>query len=299
MDEIVLLTKAVFDSGIPFYINKCSYDTYDDIKLHAHEFIEIAYVCKGKGLHVLDGKQYEVSRGDLYIINFDTPHSFYPHDRNNSDGLCVYNLLFMPEFIENMDIELELLNRIIGIFLYKSIFADELEYAADIKLTGSTLNEFEAVCEKMLMEYTFRQEGYVEILKIALCELLIKLYRARKARNSGLSDVDACKYHLISEIMHYIGENYSIHLNLENISRQVFLSKSYFSALFKKATGMSVIKYLQKIRIEKACQLLSEGNYKISQIAEMVGYSDYRFFNKTFQKLMGLSANEYKKKHGM
>ncbi len=297
MSEPIILTKAEFNTDIPFRITKYSYDNYDDIKLHAHEFVEIAYVCRGKGLHVINGKQYEVSRGDVYIINFDMPHSFYPYDRSNSDGLCVFNLLFMPEFIEKMNIELELLNKIIGIFLYKSIFADELEYTADIKLTGVIITEFEAVCEKMLMEYTFCQEGYVEVLKISLCELLIKLYRASKAHNFRLSDVDAYKHQLISEAMHYISDNYSAHLQLENISRQVFLSKSYFSALFKKATGMSIIEYLQKTRIEKACQLISTGNYKITRIAEMVGYSDYRFFNKTFQKFMGLTAIEYKKKH--
>ncbi|MDF2717560.1 MAG: AraC family transcriptional regulator [Paenibacillus sp.] len=59
---------------------------------------------------------------------------------------------------------------------------------------------------------------------------------------------------------------------------------------------MSVFEYLQKLRIEEACRLLAEGSDKITDIAGTVGYGDYRFFNKTFRKMTGMTAQQYRKK---
>jgi YesN/AraC family two-component response regulator len=59
---------------------------------------------------------------------------------------------------------------------------------------------------------------------------------------------------------------------------------------------MSVFDYLQKLRIEEACRLLEERSDKITDIAGQVGYGDYRFFNKTFRKVTGMTAGEYRKK---
>lgn len=298
MDDIILVRSRDFLSeGFPFAINKYCYNDFQHIKLHSHEFIEITYVCNGKGFHIMDNKRYDVSRGDLYIINFDTPHSFFPNDRDNTDKLTVYNCMFLPEFIENLNIELGILKEIINIFLYKSIYSQEMEYSPDLRLIGSAQSDIESIYDKMHREYSARQEGYIDILKIYLSELLIKIYRAYKAQNKDLLCSDRLKYQLIDASICYLKENYASKLNLEEISQHAFLSKSYFSTLFKKATGMSVFEYLQNIRIQKACQLLSSETVKVTEIAEAVGYTDYRFFNKTFKKITGLTAQEYRRKH--
>lgn len=294
-ETVMIKSQNYFNADIPFCINKCSYDKYEDIRLHSHEFVEIAYVCSGKGIHVIGNQTYEVSKGDLYIINFETPHSFYARDRNNSDGLAVCNCMFMPQFIENLNMELSLLKELVNIFLYESIYAEELEYSPDLRLTGKLYTDIENIYEKMLREYTIRQEGYVEVLKILVSELLIKIYRAYKSQNKNRMETDRYKYQLIYDSIAYLKKNYSSRLNLDQISQHSFLSKSYYSALFKKATGMSVFEFLQKVRIEKACQLLTSENCKVSEIAEAVGYTDYRFFNKTFKRIMGVTAQEYKK----
>jgi len=290
------LKSDFFEDGSPFKINKYSYDDYEALKMHSHDFIEIAFVYMGKGFHVVDGKEFDVTKGDLYIINSDTSHSFYPIDRENSGKLAVYNCMFMTSFIENLGLEPGLLKKIIGVFLYKSIFSDEIGYPPDISLKGSAINEVEAVFDKMFYEYTWKPEGYIDLLKLYLCELLVKIFRFHKVQNMQTYEVDY-KFQLINNSMTYLKNNLSSKLSLEEISQHVFLSKSYFASVFKDITGISVFDYIQKLRIEKACSILLESRDKITEISKAVGYNDYRFFNKTFKKITGLTAMEYREKN--
>src|SRR5690348_10314297 len=67
--------------------------------VHKHDFIEIAYVISGEGKHIVGEEQYETSRGDLFVINFDTPHGFFPRE-GRKDPPIVYNCIFKPEFLD-------------------------------------------------------------------------------------------------------------------------------------------------------------------------------------------------------
>ena len=79
-------------------------------------------------------------------------------------------------------------------------------------------------------------------------------------------------------MLHLLKENYSKKVTIEELSNNFFLSKSYLSSLFKKATGSGVVEYLQHIRIERACELLTDTSLPITEISFQVGYTDYRFF---------------------
>lgn len=298
--NLITLQSDGYLSDIHFCINRYSYDIYEEIELHKHEFIEIAYVYNGKGIHIINDKKYEVTQGDVFIINTDIAHSLFPLDKNNSGMLKVYNCMFETEFIKNLDIEIPLLKEIAQIFLYRSLYEEESKFGADLKLTVSQQADMNNLFEKMYIEYSTKQEGYVSILKLLLPELLIKIYRAYNSHNnSSPSSCKSFKHQIILDSIDYLKHNYSKKLKLEDLCNQAFLSKSYFSSLFKSVTGTNVVDFLQKIRIEKACQLLLENKYKVTEIMEMVGYCDYRFFNKSFKKITGVTANEYRKKHNI
>ena len=297
MEQVVTLrAKDYFGADLPICINKYVYDRYDEIRLHRHEFIEIAYVCRGTGKHVVDGREQPVSKGDLFILQSDTPHSFFPDDPANSGQLEVYNCMFMPEMIGSLHLELPVLREVSGIFLLNGLYPEERTYKPDLKLTDSHQNDFQSVFAVMHEEFARKREGYFELLKLKLCELLIQIYRAFKSRYKESPHPDRYRLELIQRAILYLREHYASPVQLGDISRHALLSKSYFSALFKKTTGMSVFEYLQKLRIEEACRMLVDGSDKITDIAGKVGYGDYRFFNKTFRKMTGMTAQQYRKK---
>jgi two-component system response regulator YesN len=82
---------------------------------------------------------------------------------------------------------------------------------------------------------------------------------------------------------------------LEEVAVAIELSPPYLSSLFKKEIGINFSDYLISCRIEASKVLLKNGNLPISLIAEEVGYTDPKYFSKTFYKLVGLKPTEYRK----
>ncbi|NLK27345.1 MAG: response regulator [Clostridiales bacterium] len=91
----------------------------------------------------------------------------------------------------------------------------------------------------------------------------------------------------------YIDKHYSEFINTEVVAEAVALSSNYFSHLFKKCMGESFTDYLNRKRIEKAKELLHQNTYKIYEVADMVGYKDYKYFSIVFKKLVGVSPIKY------
>lgn len=102
---------------------------------------------------------------------------------------------------------------------------------------------------------------------------------------------------LIAQIKDYIRTHYKEHLELEDLSGQVYLTPAYLGALFKESTGKSVKEYLTELRMEKAKELLCDIRYNIGEVAEQTGYSDAKYFSKIFKKTIGIKPTEYRKIH--
>ncbi|MFD1903899.1 helix-turn-helix domain-containing protein [Paenibacillus rhizoplanae] len=67
------------------------------------------------------------------------------------------------------------------------------------------------------------------------------------------------------------------------------------SRKFKQITGENLSDYLTGLRVEKAKALLQNTNLRLSQIAELVGYEDEKYFSRVFKKTAGLTPREYRK----
>lgn len=99
----------------------------------------------------------------------------------------------------------------------------------------------------------------------------------------------------VRSVKKYVSEHYNEPLSLEQVSEVARLSPAYLSTIFKKDTGMTFLEYVSKVRMDMAKQLLKETNLTVADICGRVGYSDVRYFTKTFAKYSGLKPNEYRK----
>ncbi len=91
----------------------------------------------------------------------------------------------------------------------------------------------------------------------------------------------------------YILEHYNEHIMLTDVAAIVHLSPTYFSSCFKEVVGETFMEYLTKTRIQKARELLSTGQYKVYEVASMVGYRDRRYFSEIFKKYTGKNPADY------
>ncbi len=100
--------------------------------------------------------------------------------------------------------------------------------------------------------------------------------------------------HIIREAIDYVEKNYQKKITLKSLADHVNLSKHYVCYLFKKETGENLSHYINRLRIEKAKQLVVESNCKIKEIYSELGFSDQQYFSRTFKKLTGMTVVEYR-----
>jgi two-component system response regulator YesN len=100
---------------------------------------------------------------------------------------------------------------------------------------------------------------------------------------------------IIEQTLKYIDNNYSRDISLETIANIVFITPSYFCLLFKQTMGINFIDYLQKVRIEKACEMMKKNlHLKTYEIAYKVGYNDEKYFSQLFKKYTSMTPTQYK-----
>lgn len=93
----------------------------------------------------------------------------------------------------------------------------------------------------------------------------------------------------------YIESNYMKPLTLDEVSSVVGFNTTYFSTVFKKETGITFLEYLSNVRMNRSKELLRETNKNIAAICEEVGYSDVKYFTRSFIKHTSLKPNEFRK----
>lgn len=119
-------------------------------------------------------------------------------------------------------------------------------------------------------------------------ELLSRLAQALAARAAKEKSP-------LADILAYIDHNYPSDLSLQEVAGRFFVSREYVSRKFKQEHGINFSDYVANVRIEKAKLLLQNPHLKLSQIAEMVGIHDVKYFSKVFKKQTGLTPNDYRK----
>jgi len=99
-------------------------------------------------------------------------------------------------------------------------------------------------------------------------------------------------------LLAYIEEHYAEPLSLKDLAKHFHFNPSYLSSYFASHNKEVFVDYLNRIRTEKAAELLRKEQATIAEISGMVGYSDHSYFCKVFKKAMGCSPSQYRRQHG-
>lgn len=99
---------------------------------------------------------------------------------------------------------------------------------------------------------------------------------------------------IVHQAIAYMETAYQQKLTLQEVADRCYVSQWHLSKLLNRFAEKSFYDILNNIRIQKAKELLADPKLKIGDISEMVGYSDTAHFARTFKKLEGMSANEYR-----
>ena len=101
---------------------------------------------------------------------------------------------------------------------------------------------------------------------------------------------------IVKQVVDYINAYYNKKIGLTSAADFVHLNSSYLSKLFCDETGETFTRYLMKVRIQKAKELLKDSTYKVYEVGYKVGYGDIKYFVKIFKDMEGITPSEYREK---
>lgn len=125
-----------------------------------------------------------------------------------------------------------------------------------------------------------------------LCEKMKNIIAQALAEFKTESDKSSSR--AVKDAIEYAEEHLGEKISLQEVADYVNLSKNYFCNLFKKEKKETFVNYLTRMRMNKAKYYLKNSDFKVFEIAELVGYEDYIYFAQMFKKAVGISAGEYR-----
>lgn len=111
----------------------------------------------------------------------------------------------------------------------------------------------------------------------------------------GKSIADTEKSERLDLSLKYIHTHISEQLSVEELASMEYLGVSRYREVFRNITGVSPSEYITKLRIARAKELLSQGEFGIDETAQLVGYKDRLYFQRVFRKYEGVTPGEYRK----
>lgn len=251
-----------------------------------HDFWEFLVVDKGEVEVIADSKGYKLKQGEII---FHKPGEFHNVWAN---GKVAPNLVVIAfecnsyaiRYFENKilsidDFEKNLLAKIIR--EAKSAFLSPLDVPSLKKMKKKPDSPFG--CEQLIRIYLEQMLIYM-IRKGSSIKPLMKLSTSVRER----SDED-----MQNKIITYLNDHVTSNITFEDVCHFTSLSKTNLKVLFKEKSGMSVMEYYKKLKIEEAKKMIREGDHNFTQIADLLGYTSIHYFSRHFKKATDMTPSQY------
>ena len=249
---------------------------------HYHNAFEICFLTDGEVDFFVRDQTYTAGPGDIIFVN-----TFEVHNRIVNDKYCEKTLLiYRPSFLERQPGY-----RIPDVF---SLLDSQLHGCRFITLPPALRDSTERLLGDMARIYEMGRRyasvylrAYLVIFLTSIAEHLDALLESGYTPPGGNDQ--------LCGIIRYIRENLDSKLTLDMIARFARTDRFYLCRYFKKHTGLSVIDYVNRVRIVEAEKLIVQGNCSITDIGLMVGFGTISNFERAFKRCTGASPREYRR----
>lgn len=276
-----LLQKLPLTFGSSFLIDRFE-SPYFETPWHYHQAIEIVLCNRGFGKKFVGNHVSDYVEGDLAILGSNLPHWYraddacYQHQKPASIVIhflddCFGKVFF--ELAEMTEIKRFLETAKLGIEFY-----------------GETRAKIQEKIQNLLKaDKVARMLGLIEILHLMSCS---KEYRILSENAIvGVSKKDSER---MNEVFDYVLKNFKNDINLSEIANKTRFSEAAFCRYFKLRTQKTFVEFVNEIRIEYACKLLSENDLNILEICYESGFKNLSNFNRQFRKYTNNNPKTYR-----
>lgn len=280
-DLIPSVTYEILRSDNPFQIPgllltlKTVFGRSDDTTLHWHSGTELLYVLDGTVTYTNGGAQQAITAGEFAIINSNVIHQFQNAHADCSNTALT---LILPD-------------------VWMRQFSTEESPFWFLAETDSARENIICALRQLITSMTSQDPYRNLLLQRDLLALVYTLFsEALTPHPSSKENVSA-----IYEIIDYINAHYCEPLSLSRISNIFGIQKNYFCRVFHEASGTTFLRYLSRIRLDAALELLASGQATSSQCALACGFSSEKVLIDWCHKIYSCSPKKYltlsKEKH--
>ena len=136
--------------------------------------------------------------------------------------------------------------------------------------------------------------GADQMIRLRIETFLINLIREHQRSESAVSDAVRIESEYLHEIRQYIDDNFCRNIRLEELCSLFITNRTTLCNQFRDTYNVTIIDYINTLRIRKAKVLLREGSKNITQIATELGFGSVHYFSQTFRKYTDLTPSQYR-----
>ena len=279
-----MVSEYTYSPNVDFFIDHVDRDTgYEMPSFHIHHKYEIYYEIEGTRRYFIEDAAYIVNAGSVVLIGENQIHKTASVGDTPSSRIV-------------MNFSGEYLGKLVELFPdvdFFSFLSEEHNHLLS-NITVKQQNHIHSMLQQLL---TLQEETTPEsdaIRKMLLATLLLELKEMCKQQQVQGGENGRVSNHIVDQIQAYIAEHYAEKLTLTGIASQFYISPYYLSRLFKKSINLSLIEYINGVRIKAAQNLIEKSNESISDIAERTGFLTTAHFRRVFKDATGLSPQQYR-----
>lgn len=251
-----------------------------NLPLHTHDFVELALILDGTAQHLLPEGGFEITAGNVFVIKPGMPHGYA-----GARGLELINVLFEPrrlhlsfEDLSSLLFNLEPFSRVPHRFQNCRFLAPPLR------------REMTELARQLAAELRTREAGYKSMSVALLLRMIVRLSRAC----TQLTAPGPQTLLGISRAITFIENHFEQPLRIEDLAARAGTCARSLQRHFLLALGASPVEYVNRLRVQKASELLLETDMNIAEVADAVGIDDSNYFSRLFHQLAGTSPSGYR-----
>lgn len=264
-----------------------------------------SYLCfmveDGEGELVYEGKKYELRRGDVVFIDCRKAYSHSTGNSSIDDRSSVGNAHTTEK--DNSNLWSLRWCHFYGPSM-PAIYAKYCERGGlPVIRGGDVARGADASCGADVSQYKTlltdiytlaSSSDYIRDMRIngKLNDLLTLLMESSWHRGAH---TNAPKKMEISQVKSFLDEHYKEKLSLESVASHFFIDKHYLARRFKEQYGVTLVTYLQQVRITHAKRMLRFTDKSIEEIGLECGIGELNYFSRVFKKLEGISPSEFRR----
>ena len=255
-----------------------------NVPIHWHNDLEINLIREGEAVFQVYQKSYRVRTGEGFLLNRNVPHSC---SSPGNEHVRYSTILVRPDFLYG-DFGSDVERKCFQPFLQNSAIPC-------IYLTGFDENGREILQKLNQVEEAFDRKRFCYELKIKglLCEAFAMILYGHRQELTKFVPANLQELERLEKMLNYLNMHFTEVISLQDLADQVHLSREVCCRLFKKMTGKTITGYLEEYRVNKSFSLVQSGQYSMTQITEMVGFSNPSRFASAFRKRFGCNPGEY------